>query len=266
MAHSSWGPGWPDCQSGNIVDLNVDGTVFPAGVRAEIHELTTRLVRETRNRGYQFGNDDDPSYGCWGFNCRCISGTSTPSNHSWGLAVDINAPSNPYKYPPVVTDMPDWMPDLWNAYGFRWGGDYSSGKVDAMHYEFMGSAQDAANYTELARANRLGESGPPTKEVEVGDLISGHTPLVRYLQQTSTFIVTPDGRLLHHFIPDGQGWVSEVLDTGWEPDYPISVMVPPTAPHNLIVVHGTDKSDHSILRIAQYAPGGKWAFDRRVAP
>ena len=136
----------------------MDGTEFPGGVRAELAELVELLVTETKARGYQFGTPADPSYGCWGYSCRAISGTSSPSNHSWGLAVDINAPANPYTSP-LVTDMPNWMPELWNAYGFRWGGDYS-GDQDAMHYEYMGSVADAAEHTARARTE-LGGTLPP---------------------------------------------------------------------------------------------------------
>ena len=163
MANSSWGAGWPRCQKEKIItNFNVDGTYFPAGVRTEIAPLITRLIRETKKRGYVFGIPGNPSYGCWGFNCRAISGTSKASNHSWGLAVDINAPKNPYG-DRLITDMPKWMPDLWNQYGFRWGGDYS-GKKDAMHYEFMGSVAQCTSYIELAVRNKLGEGVvvPPT--------------------------------------------------------------------------------------------------------
>ena len=165
MAHSSWGSGWPNCQSSKINSgFVVSGTRFPGGMRHELCELTSMLVQECKNRGYQFGTDSDPSYGCWGYSCRCISGSNNPSNHSWGLAVDINAPSNPYTSP-LVTDMPGWMPDLWNEYGFRWGGDYSGSK-DAMHYEFMESVQAAADYTAKARACGLGGgSAPPSPEI-----------------------------------------------------------------------------------------------------
>lgn len=177
IAHQSWGPGYPSCQKNKIVPLSVDGTNFPAGVRQEILDLISRLIRETKKRGYKFGTDTDPSYGCWGFACRAISGTKNPSNHSWGLAVDINAPKNPYKYPPIVTDMPGWMPDLWNAYGFRWGGDYASGKVDPMHYEFMGSVSDAAHYTDIARQHHLGETvwpePPEEDEVPILTVLNG---------------------------------------------------------------------------------------------
>lgn len=181
MAHSSWGAGWPNCQGSKINSgFVVSGTRFPGGMRHELVDLTSMLVQECKNRGYRFGTTSDPSYGCWGYSCRCISGSNNPSNHSWGLAVDINAPSNPYTSP-LVTDMPSWMPDLWNGYGFRWGGDYSGSK-DAMHYEFMESVAAAASYTEQARAVGLGgltPIEPPEPEVptltEVGMFIT-HGP------------------------------------------------------------------------------------------
>jgi D-alanyl-D-alanine carboxypeptidase len=159
MAHSSWGSGWPNCQ-GSKIDSGfiVSGTRFPGGMRRELVDLTSMLVQECKNRGYRFGTSSDPSYGCWGYSCRAISGSNNPSNHSWGLAVDINAPSNPYTSP-LVTDMPGWMPDLWNQYGFRWGGDYSGSK-DAMHYEFMESVAAAADYTSKARSAGLGGGQP----------------------------------------------------------------------------------------------------------
>jgi hypothetical protein len=53
------------------------------------------------------------------------------------------------------------MPQLWESYGFRWGGNYSGSK-DAMHYEFMGSVSDAASQTTKARNAGLGGSKPPT--------------------------------------------------------------------------------------------------------
>lgn len=161
MAHASWGSGWPHCQHSKInksfsVDTRWGRVTFPGGVRRELEELIARLVRETSNRGYRFGVPGNPSYGCWGFDCRQIRGSSEPSNHSWGTAIDINAPQNPMGKK-LKTNMPAWMPDLWNAYGFRWGGDYVS-RPDAMHYEFMGSLGDAVRYTQMARANRLGDN------------------------------------------------------------------------------------------------------------
>jgi len=171
-----WGPGWPDCQFGKIVPLDIDGVLlrghdiiggkhveildFPPGVRREIHNLTERLCLETMDRGYELVDG-----WCWGYACRAIKGTDDPSNHSWGLAVDLNAPRN--RYSPasenrLVTDMPDWMPKLWANYGFGWGGNYRTVK-DAMHYEFVGTPQDARRFTELAAERNLGE-GYMTKD------------------------------------------------------------------------------------------------------
>ena len=131
-----------------------------AKVRAEIRELLILLLEETERRGYRLHDG-----WCWAYACRGIKrpdGTmsDTPSNHSWGLALDLNAPANPNTSGPLVTDMPTWMPELWESYGFRWGGNYrkyGGSTVDAMHYEFMGSVADAARYTEKARQEIGGE-------------------------------------------------------------------------------------------------------------
>ncbi len=124
-------------QNGNIA--------FPEGLRVEIIDLVELLLVETEDKGYWM----KPGW-CWGFGCRPIKGIvpSVPSNHSWGLALDINAPANPLGG--TTTDMPSWMPNLWNEYGFRWGGDYS-GRKDPMHYEYMGSPRDALIDTQRAR-------------------------------------------------------------------------------------------------------------------
>lgn len=161
MAHSSWGPGWPNCQTQRLdrnfyVDTRWGRVYFPGGVRYELRELIARLVKETSNRGYRFGVPGNPSYGCWGFNCRPVRGRNVPSEHSFGTCVDINAPTNPMGSR-LITDMPSWMPNLWNAYGFRWGGDYKT-RPDAMHYEFMLSVNDCIRLTAVARSNRLGEN------------------------------------------------------------------------------------------------------------
>jgi hypothetical protein len=141
MAHWSWGSGWPDCQFDKQVtpDAPITGRV-----RRELKELVEILMAETEERGYDIIKDWS-----WGFACRPIGDGNTPSNHSWGLAVDINAPVNPMKNP-LTTDMPSWMPRLWKNYGFKWGGDYFTTK-DPMHYEFLGSVDDASRMTAKAK-------------------------------------------------------------------------------------------------------------------
>jgi hypothetical protein len=148
MPHRSWGA---HC-SGTIKTVVLsNGVKLP--VRQEIAELIALLCEATMKRGYRLV----PGW-CWGYACRKIRGSSSWSNHAWGLAVDLNAPKNPMTSR-LVTDMPSWMPTLWKSYGFRWGGDYS-GRKDAMHYEFLGSVTDAKMQTERARRELTGRSAP----------------------------------------------------------------------------------------------------------
>src|SRR5215203_2752646 len=123
-----WGPGWPACQQGQMT------VVAAAGIRLSVHRdlapLVGWLCDETVRRGYQLRSGQ-----CWGFACRAIRGSSAPSNHSWGLAVDLNSLANPMGSR-LVTDMPRWMPELWTGHGFAWGGAYT-GRKDAMHYEYV---------------------------------------------------------------------------------------------------------------------------------
>jgi hypothetical protein len=115
-------------------------------VHKDLHELISLLCAETERRGYKIRRDWS-----WGYASRPIAGTKTPSNHSWGLAVDLNAPTNPQRRP-LTTNMPPWMTALWRSYGFRWGGDYTSSTPDPMHYEFMGTPAQAREQTARARA------------------------------------------------------------------------------------------------------------------
>lgn len=139
-----WGPGWPHC-SVHPVPLSVNGTSFPGGVAPEIHDLMELLLVESEKRKLV---QLHPGW-CWGYGCRPITGTTTvPSNHSWGLAIDINAPVNGYGSASHTIQQP--MATLWNRYGFRWGGNYS-GTKDFMHFEFMGTPADAREMTDKAR-------------------------------------------------------------------------------------------------------------------
>ena len=131
-------------------------------VGVSVHRRIARLVEllfaETERRGYLLRPGQ-----CWGYACRAIAGTAVASNHSWGLAIDINSLANPYQFP-RRTDMPTWMPLLWNRYGFAWGGNYNDngrlGKADSMHYEFMGTPTDADQMTALALYELTGEYIP----------------------------------------------------------------------------------------------------------
>lgn len=161
--------GWGTPCSGTVRTLvRGDGLRLP--VRAELVDLTAMLIDETERLGYDVRPGET-----WGFACRRISGSSTWSNHAWGLAVDLNAPANPYAsadwharnargpWPHLVSDIPPKVVALWEGCGYRWGGRYLT-KPDPMHLEFMGTPQDAAAATERLRARLFPPPAPSTEE------------------------------------------------------------------------------------------------------
>lgn len=145
-AQRGWGAGWPSCGGAKAAGTAVV-TADRSGTRFSVHKRIARLVDlivdECERRDYQLKAGQTG-----GYNCRPIGGTSSPSNHSWGLAIDINWLTNPMRKP-LTTDIPAWVVALFNRYGFAWGGHYS-GTPDAMHFEFMGTPEQADEMTALA--------------------------------------------------------------------------------------------------------------------
>jgi peptidoglycan hydrolase-like protein with peptidoglycan-binding domain len=87
-----------------------------------------------------------------GFNCRKITGGTAHSLHAFGLAVDYNWNSNPFRTDgKLITDMPPKMVAAIKAIRtkggapvFRWGGDFRRVK-DAMHFEVVASHRELAS-------------------------------------------------------------------------------------------------------------------------
>lgn len=162
-----WGPGWPTNNSSKVRTVRAAG--IAVDVRAEIAPIVEWLLNETSAQGYGLRHGE-----CWGFANRAIRGTNRPSNHSWGLAVDLNAPANPMS-DRLITDMPPSMVSLWKSKQFRWGGDYT-GRKDAMHYEFMGTPDDARRIAAELGATApapapAGASGPLLRRGAKGDAV-----------------------------------------------------------------------------------------------
>jgi hypothetical protein len=159
-AQRGWGAGWPSCGGAKAAGTAVV-TADLSGTRMSVHKRVARLVDllidATERRGYRLISGQ-----CGGYNCRAIGGTNSPSNHSWGLAVDLNWQRNPMRRP-LTTDIPAWMVEMWNRYGFAWGGHYT-GTPDAMHFEFMGTPEQADAMTALALRELTGEGPPPAPE------------------------------------------------------------------------------------------------------
>ena len=110
--------------------------------------------------GYRF---DGAVLDDWGFCYRPIRGYETKwrltrllrylSNHSWGLAVDLNAQANPMTNDGRNhTDMPPAVVAIFRKWGFEWGGDYTGKRKDPMHFEWSGTKQMAEQRTRDVKA------------------------------------------------------------------------------------------------------------------
>lgn len=152
------GKGWGAPCTGSRTTVTLSNGVRLT-VRSEIAELVTLIMNANIAQGYAYRQVDTGAY-----NCRYISGTTIWSNHAWGLAIDENWQSNPMRRP-LTTDKPEWLRARWNRYGFAWGGDYVYPSTpDAMHFEFMGTPDQARLATDLARAE-LGGGAPVVNPV-----------------------------------------------------------------------------------------------------
>lgn len=146
MGSPGWGPGWPAGATGPVATVVCGASGLRLPVRVEIAPLVAGLVAELETaRGEPFRPDWS-----WGYANRPIAGTSSPSNHSRGTAVDLDAPTNPYlsagehrRAHPLRkeiagrllrTTMPAGVVGIADRWGFGWGGLYAS-KPDPMHFE-----------------------------------------------------------------------------------------------------------------------------------
>ena len=57
--------------------------------------------------------------------------TAGISHHTWGIALDINVPQNPFGAPP---DQDPRMVAVFERWGFIWGGSFV--QPDGMHFEY----------------------------------------------------------------------------------------------------------------------------------
>lgn len=75
----------------------------------------------------------------WGYAYRLVRGGTTPSFHSAGIAIDLNAPAHPIGTSPSANYSAAQIAQcraIARQFGLRWGGDYS-GRKDGMHFEVI---------------------------------------------------------------------------------------------------------------------------------
>lgn len=116
-----------------ITGLTVAGHAFPAGVRGgQVHTILGYVARR-----FHAEVEALVTPGCWGYNYRVISGSTSFSNHASGTAIDCNAPRHPLGASGTFTSAQRTKIRSILTYCngvVRWGGDYS-GRKDEMHFE-----------------------------------------------------------------------------------------------------------------------------------
>lgn len=158
-----WGSGWPNCQTSKLMKVAKAGVTVL--VRREIAQLIATLFETTEALGYDICHlganpPRDSCCGTWGFACRAIRGTRVPSNHSWGLAVDVNAPCNPMQST-FRSNIPPSVVEAWEGSGFYWGGRYLN-RPDGMHFEYLGRPADVAGHLAAAQRYLQAAQGGPS--------------------------------------------------------------------------------------------------------
>jgi len=134
-----WGPGWPTDRSADMATVRAARSGAKFTVHKDIAPIIRYLIDEIERRGYLIDHgpadvDDD-----WSYANRPIRGRNAPSNHSFGLAIDINAQDFPLG---SSKRLPQWIVNLFTDMQFEYGGDWS-GRKDPMHFEFAGSRSQA---------------------------------------------------------------------------------------------------------------------------
>ncbi len=152
-----WGSGWPNCAEEKMAVARGGGVAVQC--RRELAPLVSVLFDVTAHLGYHLRPGE-----CGGFACRPIRGTSQASNHSWGLAIDINWTQNPMQSW-FKSDIPPAVVRVWEACGFYWGGRYRN-RPDAMHFEYIYRPSDVAGH--VARARSFLAGGTPAKGTPSG--------------------------------------------------------------------------------------------------
>jgi hypothetical protein len=152
--------GWPASSSASaigITGLSVAGHSFPSGVRGgQVHTILGYVARRFHNEVEALVTP-----GCWGYNYRVISGSTSLSNHASGTAIDCNAPRHPLGASGTFSSTQRTrIRSILNYCNgvVRWGGDYS-GRKDEMHFEINVRPGDSRIAPLVAK---IGGATPPS--------------------------------------------------------------------------------------------------------
>lgn len=117
-------------RANHIKTLRHRGIALPTNANPDWQYVITVLVEFLERLGHDFSDVRDD----WGYANRDVRGNpGSKSMHAWGLAVDLDAVSNP-RGPRRTTFPVTRTRALCKALGLRWGYDFTT-TPDAMHFE-----------------------------------------------------------------------------------------------------------------------------------
>lgn len=140
--------GWPLGFRG-FVPFTYAGLSFPQGVHPLAATVFTRALDLLVQAGLKFPPASKGlAAGCWGQETREVTGGGSLSFHTWGQALDVNAPWNPYgsATPPASPfRVPGNASSIVEPLGLLWGGGPRWGSHrDWMHLQNMNSPAELA--------------------------------------------------------------------------------------------------------------------------
>ena len=129
--------GWAACDPmadrSLLVPLTHSGVEFAGRVHRDVHGLFTALLDEL----VPLIPGGLMTPGCWGFSASSVTVGGSRSFHTYGVAIDLNAPANPMyarARPTGAHALPPAASAVARKYGCEWGGDWSYPQ-DWMHIE-----------------------------------------------------------------------------------------------------------------------------------
>lgn len=150
--------GFSTCNEMRIGNFRIPDTSRVIAVRKEIAPLLVGFASEFHRFVEPITNSPKDD---WGYNCRAVRGSTVPSFHAAGLAVDLNATRHPLgRRGTFNARQRATIRALCRKYGLRWGGDFQR-RADEMHAEVALSRAQA-----LALVERL-QARPASSSVRV---------------------------------------------------------------------------------------------------
>jgi hypothetical protein len=165
--------GWSAGGDAHIVPFVYEGHEFPSGVALGTEGLWARALDLICSQiGFQLADPRPEVGGCWGYSDRLKKSGAGTSFHAYGLALDVNAPWNPWDVdgPPLSPHrMPVTTGTLVRPLGMVWGGDFR-GPKDWMHIELHLSPAEVAD----RNGSPLPRRDPPVQPIRPYPLPPGY--------------------------------------------------------------------------------------------